>query len=114
MAHRSERVEGEGDQNLNAHSIGISLSNAGRLTKNPDGTFSGFGVKSIPANRVTTIKSGDAETYWEAFTDEQIKASEGIVSAFRALQPDIGVLRHSDITPGKIDPGPAFPIDKLR
>ncbi|MFB6418603.1 hypothetical protein [Bradyrhizobium tunisiense] len=84
------------------------------MTKNADGTFSGLGVKSIPAGRVTTINSGDAETFWETFTEEQMKASEGIIRAFRAVRPDIGVLRHSDITPGKTDPGPAFPISKLR
>jgi N-acetylmuramoyl-L-alanine amidase len=106
---RSEWKE-KGIQNLNAHSIGITLSNAGRLTKNPDGTFSGFGVKSIPADRVTTITSGNNEAYWETFTDEQIKASQGIVRAFRSQYPNIGVLGHSDITPGKIDPGPAFQV----
>ena len=105
----------KGITNLNRHSIGITLSNAGQLKKNPDGTFNpSMGARRIPANRVVKIGDGDEATYWESFTEDQIKSAEGIVRAFRAQQPDIGVLRHSDIAPRRTDPGPAFPIEKLR
>lgn len=104
----------KGITNLNAHSIGITLSNFGQLTKKLDGTFVGAGAIPVPLDRVTTIGAGDSKTYWETYTPEQISAAEGIVRAFRAQQPDIGILGHSDISPSKADPGPAFPIAKLR
>lgn len=109
-AGRSEWKE-RGITNLNRHSIGIMLSNRGQLKRNDDGTF---GDGRIPADRVTTIDKGGQATYWESFTPEQIKSVQGIVKAFRSIQPDIGILRHQDISPYKSDPGPAFPIEKLQ
>lgn len=105
----------KGLKGLNAHSIGIDFSNRGHLKRNPDGSFSDWAGKTISSARVTTIKQGDQNTYWETFTPQQIKAAEGIVRAFRAAQPDIGLLGHSEIAAGrKTDPGPAFPLEHLR
>jgi N-acetylmuramoyl-L-alanine amidase len=112
-AGKSEWKE-KGITDLNSHSIGITLTNFGQLTKKPDGTFVGAGTIPVPLDRITTIDAGDNKTYWETYTPEQISAAEGIVRAFRAQQPDIGILGHSDIAPMRTDPGPAFPIAKLR
>ena len=112
-AGRSEWPE-RGLKGLNAYSIGVGLTNLGRLKKRPDGSFVG-GDRTVPPERVTTISSGDKETYWESFTIEQVRTAKSIVRAFRTLQPDIAVLGHSDITAGRrTDPGPAFPLDALK
>jgi len=98
---------------LNAYSIGISLSNLGPLQRQPDGTFVGDGRTVLP-ERVTPFTKDGVQTYWESFTPEQIKAAKAIVAAFRAIQPDIAVLGHCDVSKNKPDPGPAFPLSELR
>jgi N-acetyl-anhydromuramyl-L-alanine amidase AmpD len=100
---------------LNAYSIGIEFANRGELRRQPDGQIVDWAGKPVPSNEVTTVKQGDRETFWQTYTREQTATAEGIVRAFRMIQPDIAVLGHSDISNGrKTDPGPAFPLDQLR
>jgi hypothetical protein len=49
------------------------------------------------------------------YTPEQLETVRGIVRAFKAVQPAIGIVGHSEISlTGKTDPGPTFPIEEIR
>jgi N-acetylmuramoyl-L-alanine amidase len=104
------RLEG-----LNKFSIGIMYSNWGDLKKDTDGRYASWNGQAVAAENVFAARKGGQETYWEKYSAAQIEVSRGIVRAFRAVKSDIGLLGHSDISPGrKTDPGPAFPIQMLR
>ncbi|MBU2912737.1 N-acetylmuramoyl-L-alanine amidase [Reichenbachiella agariperforans] len=101
---------------LNAYSIGIEIDNAGRLDRQADEYLSWF-KKSYPATEVFrgTHRNESEPTYWHRYTAQQIEIVERVV---RLLVDTYGIkliLGHEEISPGrKIDPGPAFPLDKLR
>ena len=53
--------------------------------------------------------------YWHAYTDKQIAVVEEICRVLVEAYPIKDILGHEEISPNrKIDPGPAFPLDKLR
>lgn len=98
----------KGFSGLNSCSIGIELANAGddiNLAKK----WSNLSIVSAKH------KNGGVIQGWEAYPDEQISAcievSKTIVSRYN-LDDVIG---HDDIAPDrKNDPGPAFPMKRLR
>ncbi|UXP31645.1 N-acetylmuramoyl-L-alanine amidase [Reichenbachiella agarivorans] len=101
---------------LNAYSIGIEIDNAGRLDKQGEEYLSWF-KKSYAAVEVFQgiHRNESVASYWHRYTPEQIEIVEQIV---RLLCETYGIkliLGHEEISPDrKIDPGPAFPLDKLR
>ena len=123
--YHAGRSQYDGRTGFNAFSIGIEISNPGYLVKNPKGD--GFVTwwekkKSNPKtvdpsmvfegkhrNSVTTAK------YWFKYTQEQIDAVTETCKAIAAMYDIKYVLGHEEIAPGrKTDPGPAYPLDKLR
>lgn len=101
----------------NRFSIGIELDNPGRLKRTEGGQFvSSFG-KRYPAEEVITAvhRNERAESYWLTYSDVQLEAVFELCSALCATYPIREILGHEEIAPGrKDDPGPAFPLDKLR
>ncbi len=101
---------------LNAYSIGIEIDNAGRLDKQGDEYVSWF-KKAYTSQEAYkgTHRNEDSPSYWHRYTEEQIEIVEQIT---RLLVDTYGIkliLGHEEISPGrKTDPGPAFPLDKLR
>ena len=85
--------------NLNRYSIGIELDNLGKLRREGERFIAECG-KEVQPSDVFVDEANGQPTYWHRYTDEQLKT-------IRYL------LRHSDITPRKIDPGPAFPPELL-
>lgn len=98
----------KGFENLNSCSIGIELANAGddvalakRWTKLP----------LVKAKH----KNGGPVQEWEAYPAAQLAACEEVSKALCARYNLDDVVGHDDIAPSrKNDPGPAFPMGKLR
>ena len=102
-----------GRSELNHYSIGIELDNAGELQRVGDRYYSCFGREYSPDQVYTTEEEGRAR-YWHSFTEGQFAVTEEICRLLKACYGIKYLVRHSDITPRKTDPGPAFPFDELR
>ena len=102
-----------GRVNLNDCSIGIELDNAGELQRVGDRYYSSFGREYSPDQVYTTEEEGRAR-YWHSFTEGQFGITEEICRLLKECYGIKYLVRHSDITPRKTDPGPAFPFDELR
>lgn len=101
---------------LNKYSIGIEIDNAGRLDLNGDEYLSWF-KKAYPRSEVFKgiHRNENEATYWHKYTEKQIEITEEICRLLIANYPIKMILGHEEISPGrKTDPGPAFPLDKLR
>jgi N-acetyl-anhydromuramyl-L-alanine amidase AmpD len=100
-------------KNLNKYSIGIELDNAGKLDKINNNYVSWFGKIYKPED-VYTHNPGTNETYWHKYTEEQLDTLVEICREITATYPIRTILGHSDITQRKLDPGPAFPMERFR
>lgn len=101
---------------LNQYSIGIELDNAGVLQKTGNEYQAWFGTK-YPENQVirATHRNENTPGYWHIFTGEQITACNEICQLLIERYNINTIAGHEEIAPGrKQDPGPAFPLDKLR
>jgi N-acetylmuramoyl-L-alanine amidase len=101
---------------LNNYSIGIEIDNAGLLEKRANGYATYFN-KRIDDEQVVLAKhkNKDKEEAWEAYTTQQIQAVESLCSALVERYNIKEIVGHDDISPGrKVDPGPAFPLIKIR
>ncbi len=101
---------------LNFCSIGIEIVNAGRLEKNGDVWRSWFG-KSYPKEEVirATHRNESEPDWWHAFNEQQITVVFELCKELMKNYDIQYILGHEEISPGrKCDPGPAFPLDKLR
>jgi len=107
----------KGRSGFNKYSIGIELDNAGPLTKSGTQYMTWFG-ESRQAEEVIEAKQRNEASprFWERYTKAQIEAVEQVCEVLAEKYPAIdSILGHEEIAPGrKLDPGPAFPLDKLR
>jgi N-acetylmuramoyl-L-alanine amidase len=101
---------------FNKYSIGIEIDNAGPLTQRADGYYSWFGRKYEEKDTVFAIhRNQAAPRYWHAYTEAQIVAVFTICELLKAAYNIKFILGHEEISPKrKEDPGPAFPLDRLR
>lgn len=101
-------------KNLNSCSIGIELANAGTNEPGPDGwewASKQPGFKTIKARH----KNGGPEVLWEAYPEAQLEACIRVSRALCSRYNLDDLVGHDDIAPGrKTDPGPAFPMGRLR
>lgn len=101
---------------INRYSLGIELDNAGRLNKVGPEYRSWFG-RSYPRQEVFAgVHRNETElSYWHAFSEAQL---ERTFELCRFLAERLGIhhiVGHEEIAPHrKADPGPAFPLNKLR
>ncbi len=99
---------------INCRSIGIDVENVGFVTERPDGFFEdyyGSRYRGLPPMRA-------AGRFYEPLTCAQ---AASVLALAKWLAESLPVLRdparwvgHSDIQPGKSDPGPLFPWSSLR
>ncbi len=100
---------------LNQCSVGIEYANAGDGA-NGDGTAFVAHKFFCPAGVVLLKhKHGGPTTYWESFPEAQIAAGIAVTAALVAHYDIHDIVGHDDIAPNrKNDPGPAFPMSRLR
>ena len=110
------RSRWKGKPNCNNRFIGIEIDNPGGLRPMADGRFSGIGGPYDAGNvvKMSSPQHGNYE-YWLEFTDEQLKVDFAITLALWEHYNLTELVGHYDISPGrKTDPGPHFPMEKLR
>lgn len=107
----------DGRSGYNNYSIGIEIDNAGMLEPAGDKFISWFG-KNYEANEVIRAvhRNENKAQFWHTYSEEQIDAVQQICEILLETYPTISsILGHEEISPGrKHDPGPAFPLNKLR
>jgi N-acetylmuramoyl-L-alanine amidase len=116
IAWHAGQSQHEGRTGLNKYSIGIEIDNAGLLEKRGDKYISWFG-RAYPGDEVIQAVHRNEFTpkFWHEYSEEQIRLTEEICAELMKHYPIKFILGHEEISPGrKIDPGPAFPLDKLR
>ena len=107
----------QGRTGFNQYSIGIEIDNAGRLNQTASGDFLTWFGKPIPkSDAVQAMHRNESKaTWWHAYTETQI---ERVFEVCALLVQRYGIkfiVGHEEIAPGrKTDPGPAFPLDRLR
>lgn len=101
---------------FNQYSIGIEIDNAGLLEKRGDQYYAWFGRAYDAQDVVFAVhRNQKAPNYWHVFTQKQIQVVEELCQALVDTYKLKYILGHEEISPlRKIDPGPAFPLDKLR
>lgn len=106
----------QGKINLNKFSVGIELDNAGKLYRREQKYHAWFG-KQIPQEQV--VKAKDPQTkcdaYWHAYTPMQLDTLNVVCKLLLETYPFRRIVGHSEISlSGKIDPGPAFPMEDFK
>ena len=111
--------------NVNGRTIGIEIMNNGPLRGPPDAltTWGGKPFNGVAVSAGGVAKRGEdypTET-WEAYSNPQIEATEGLtrdlVKVFPILSqgPEHRLIGHEDVDPTrKWDPGPAYPWGRIR
>ena len=105
-----------GRTGLNKYSIGIELDNPGLLKKTGSGYQSWFGRIYNEADVIMAKhRNEDVDRYWHIYTEKQLEVNEAICRLLIETYDIKEIVGHEEISPGlKIDPGPAFPLDKFR
>ncbi len=100
----------------NKYSIGIEIVNSGPLTKSGNLYRSWFGAAYNPSDVIQAIHRNQTRPkYWHIYTEEQIQAVTELCRLLIEKYDVKQILGHEEIAPRrKTDPGPAFPLDRLR
>ncbi|MDH5424988.1 MAG: N-acetylmuramoyl-L-alanine amidase [Gammaproteobacteria bacterium] len=109
--------EWNGRKGYNKYSIGIEIDNAGILKPNGSGKYVSWFNKTYSPDEVIKAKhrNSGAEQYWHQYTEEQINAVFEICECLCENYAIREILGHEEIAPQrKTDPGPAFPLERLR
>lgn len=100
----------------NAFSIGIELANAGNDVSGSVEDPKAFGKYPCVAGAISARhKNGGEVKLWEKYPQAQLDACFAVTKALVEHYKLDDVVGHEDIAPErKNDPGPAFPMQKLR
>jgi len=105
-----------GRTGYNNYSIGIEIVNAGPLTKSGNIYRSWYGEAFNPSDVIEAIhRNQTTAKFWHIYTPEQITAVTELCSLLIEEYSIKYILGHEEVAPTrKTDPGPAFPLDKIR
>jgi N-acetylmuramoyl-L-alanine amidase len=107
-----------GTSDLNTHSVGIELENHGYLQLQGDGRFLSDNHEIVDPSQVVQARHKNPKStarYWERYPPEQLDACEHICDALVKHYGIKEIVGHDDVSPGrKSDPGPAFPMERIR
>ncbi|MEN9444743.1 MAG: hypothetical protein RIS47_1633 [Bacteroidota bacterium] len=106
----------QGRDGLNSYSIGIEIDNAGPLTKSGSTFRDVYGNEYQPNQVVEGIhRNQTTPKFWHAYTEVQIEKVIDILELLIQTYKVKLIVGHEEIAPNrKTDPGPAFPLDKIR
>ena len=107
----------EGRSGLNQYSIGIELDNAGQLKARGDGTYESWFGEVYGENEVLAAQHANQQSigYWHKYTEVQIARTLSICKTLSSYYDISTVVGHEEIAPArKVDPGPAFPLQKFK
>ncbi len=102
---------------LNKYGIGIEIDNAGRLYPGLEGAYYSWFGKSYPKEEVVEAvhRNESNPSFWHRFPEKQLVLVQELCECLLESYPIKTIVGHEEISPGrKSDPGPAFPLDKLR
>jgi N-acetylmuramoyl-L-alanine amidase len=101
---------------INKYSIGIEIVNSGPLTKSGTVYRSWYGSAFNPSDVIeATHRNEKTPRFWHTYTEEQIIVVQEICQLLIDIYNVKFILGHEEIAPlRKQDPGPAFPLDRLR
>lgn len=116
IAWHAGRSSFQGRSGLNRYAIGIEIDNAGRLQRVGSRFTAWFGRDYPPDEVVQAVHRNESVAApWHRYTEAQIGLVEDLCEVLMAHYPIARIVGHEEISPGrKSDPGPAFPLDKLR
>lgn len=106
----------KGRVGLNSYSIGIEIDNAGILKKSGNSYTAWFGRLYDEADVMEGVhRNRNTPNYWHRYTEWQIEICKEICQLLIEKYGIKTIVGHEEISPiRKIDPGPAFPLDKFR
>ncbi len=113
-ARHAGRGSWQGIGQLNSKSLGIELENWGSLERRENG-WTTYRGQTIPDEDV--FEPADTQNVgWQLYTCDQLRSFLHVARALRKAYPSIEhMIGHSDITDShKVDPGPAFPMARMR
>ncbi len=106
-----------GITDINSHSIGIELENAGSIHLDGERCIGEEGV-IVPAEQVIDATHKHATwtmTRWHQYAPAQLDACHDIAHILAKTYAIEDIVGHDDIAPDrKQDPGPAFPLESVR
>lgn len=107
----------EGLVDMNRHSIGIELDNAGRLVHEGSRWLIWSKKKEYSGDEVLEAphKNNNKIAGWHTYTAEQLEVALEVALLLVREYKLLDVIGHDDISPfRKWDPGPAFPMESFR
>lgn len=116
VAWHAGNSEYNGRVGFNRYSIGIEIENAGNLVRSGNVYRAWYGSAYDPTEVIEAIHRNETQSkYWQIYTEEQIVLVSEICELLTDTYDIKNILGHEEIAPKrKLDPGPAFPLDKLR
>jgi N-acetylmuramoyl-L-alanine amidase len=106
-----------GRSGYNRYAIGIEIDNAGHLTPNGSGGYLSWFNRLYPAEEVIEAvhRNEQSPRFWHRYSEAQIARVFELCALLCGSYPIGEILGHEEIAPRrKLDPGPAFPLDRLR
>jgi N-acetylmuramoyl-L-alanine amidase len=101
---------------INKYGIGIEMDNAGPMKQVGDAYISEFGRRYSTSEVVKAVHRNESEPrLWHTYAEEQIACAFEVCSVLTEQYAISFIVGHEEISPyRKTDPGPAFPLEKLR